>query len=138
VGSLRDKAEKTASGASGAADVVVMKLQTIDEVAKRLRKSRRWLHDFLATLDNSRGQFWKQAGSKKLFSEAQFVALYEALPNELDLRRSRYAGPSRASRKFIPSSEASTVEDKWNELQKRLQKPSRGRSGASVEKNRTR
>lgn len=49
---------------------------TMDEVAKRLCVSKRWLQDFLKTRP-----FGKLAGRRRLFTEADVVAIFEELPS---------------------------------------------------------
>jgi len=102
-------------------------LMIIDEVAARMRKSRRWLQSFLRTLDNSSGRFWKHAGARKLFSEAQFAALYAALPNEATSCPSSSSGRDRVPRRSIAFGER-TSGDTWTELQGALTAPRRSKS----------
>src|SRR6184192_1821580 len=54
---------------------VLIALYTLDEVAERLRKSRRWLQDFIRVRP-----YYRLAGRTKLFSETDIARLVEALP----------------------------------------------------------
>jgi hypothetical protein len=48
---------------------------TMEEVAQRLHKSRRWLQDFVRN-----HPFYRLAGRTKLFTEGDIARLVEALP----------------------------------------------------------
>jgi len=50
-------------------------LYTLEEVAERFRVSRRTLQDFLRAYP-----YYRKLGRRKLFTEADIVRLYEALP----------------------------------------------------------
>jgi hypothetical protein len=57
-------------------------LYTIEEVAGRLRKSRRWLQDFLRSTprDHNGIGFYHLAGRTKLFTEGDIARIVECLP----------------------------------------------------------
>jgi hypothetical protein len=108
----------------------ILEPMTLDEVAKRLHRSRRWLQDFLRTLDNGSGRYWKQAGVKKLFSEEHFAALFKALPNEATSCPSSSSRPAKARHRSIAFEEP-TSGDTWTDLQNALKRPRRGKPGTA-------
>lgn len=93
-------------------------LMTMDQLAERLHKSRRWLQYFLR--DHPYG---RMAGRTRLFTEADIAAIIEALPCP-SVSSSATAPPTGIS--AVPS-EAS----QWTKLQGLLTKGRRKRSRPS-------
>src|SRR6478672_5966225 len=85
---------------------------TIEEAANRLRKSRRWLQDFLRDnpTDLAGTPFYRKAGRTMLFTEADIVRIYEALPcpssSSRRAKASRRTGPFAGRTSADPLTEA--------------------------------
>lgn len=95
---------------------------SMDQVAERLHKSRRWLQDYLKEHPH-----YRLAGRTKLFTEEHIAALYEALPCPSSSSR-----PVKASPRSIAFGEPTSVAT-WTELQKLLTAPSRQKSYSNGE-----
>jgi excisionase family DNA binding protein len=92
-------------------------LHTMDEAAKKLRVSRRWLQDFIQD-----HPYYRMAGRKKLFSEEDITRLQGALPCPGSSSR-----PEKARRR-IGTSAGSTSDSLWTRARELL---TNGRRGAS-------
>jgi len=67
-------------------------LYRIEDVAQKLHKSPRWLHDFL-----KKYPYYRKAGRTKLFSETDIQMIYEALPcHSSSLKENHHIGTSAA------------------------------------------
>src|SRR5262245_22277960 len=82
---------------------------TGSEVAQRLHKSRRWLQDYLR-----KHPYYRLAGRTKIFTEADILRLYEALPCP-----SSSGLPGKEKRR-IGQSVAHTSGFMWSEAQELL------------------
>jgi len=70
----------------------------MDEVAKRLHKSRRWLQDFIRV-----HPYYRLAGRTKLFTENDIICLIKALPYPSSSNR-----PAKADRRIGTSAARSS------------------------------
>ncbi len=93
------------------------RIYSMDEAAAELHISRRALQDLIKTHPH-----YALNGHKKLFSETDIRALWEAMRCPSNSSR-----PSRAKRQ-TGTSAARTSDDMWKRAQERLSKPSRGGS----------
>ena len=98
---------------------MTMPVYTMDDVAERLHKSRRWLQDFIQEYP-----FYRLAGRTKLFTEGDIARLIEALPCPGSSSR-----PAKAKRRTGTSAE-STSESLWTAARELLRNERPGRSSA--------
>lgn len=100
---------------------------TLKEAAAKLRKSERWLWDWLDKHPRDRFDrpYYHLAGRTKLLSEGDLARIYEDLPCP-----SSFVRPARAKRR-TGKSEDRTSESLWNEAQELLKSPLQNDSSTS-------
>lgn len=99
-----------------------IQLMTMDEAAEVLRVSRRSLQEII-----KRHPFYVPNGNRKLFTEADLMAILAGLRREVEQCRSSSSLPAMAKRR-TGRSEEHTLESAWTRARELLMKRSQSKS----------